>query len=196
MHSRRLACLLLGLWLGAGVLMAWVARENLLGVDRLLAQPDPAATLRIKALGRDQAHLLLRYYGSEQNRHFYELWEIVQVVLSAVFFFFLLFGTTEGKFSLTLALLLMVLVVSQRFILTPETNALGRLLDFGSPDVLAGERAKFHVLHYTYDAVEAGKALIQVVLATILIARGRSRSAESRHTVALGVGRGLPRYDR
>src|SRR5690348_7945786 len=99
MHSRRLACFLLGLWLGTGVFMEWVSRENLAAVDRLLAQPDPAAAVRIamldKTLGKNETRLLLRHQASEQNRYYYELWEIVQLVVAAGFFFFLLFGTTE-----------------------------------------------------------------------------------------------------
>src|SRR5579872_175115 len=109
MHSRRLACLLLGLWLGGGIFMEWMARENLLAVDRMIAQPAPAATLRIKLMGKEQAYLLLRYQANEENRYCYEVWEGMQVALSAVFFFFLLFGTTEGKVSLALALAMMIL---------------------------------------------------------------------------------------
>jgi hypothetical protein len=195
MHSRRLACLLLGLWLGGGLLMQWVTRESLLGVDRVLAQPDPAATLRIKVLGRDQVRLLLRYEVSEQNRYNLELWEIVQVVLAAIFFFFLLFGTSEGKFSLTLALLLLVLVVAQRFVLTPEMKAMGRMLDFGSPSAVVGERAKYGVMHYAYLVVEASKWTLQAVLGFILITRGRLRSSDSRQKLDPNA-RGLPRYDR
>jgi hypothetical protein len=175
--------------------MQWVARESLLGVERVLAQPDPAATLRIKVLGRDQARLLLRYEVSEQNRYNLELWEIVQLVLAAIFFFFLLFGTTEGKFSLTLALLLVVLVVAQRFVLSPEMKAMGRLLDFGSPSALFGERAKYGVMHYAYLVVEASKWALQAVLGIILITRGRLRSSDSRQKLD-PTARGLPRYDR
>jgi hypothetical protein len=194
MHSRRLACLLLGLWLGGGLFMEWVSRVNLLAVDRLLAEPSPGASLRIKTLGKDQAYLLLRYQANERNRYDYEIWEIVQVVLSTFFFFFLLFATTEGKFSLSLALLLMVFVVGQRFILTPEIRAVGRLLDFGSPVQLAGDSAKFHVMHYTYTAIEVCKWLIQLLLAGILIGRGRLRSSETRQPVTVTAK--ASRYDR
>jgi hypothetical protein len=159
--------------------MAWVAAENFATVDRLLAQPDPAATLRIKMLGKDEARLLLRYEASEQNRMYFEVWETVQVVLGAVFFFFLLFGTTEGKISLVLALVLVVLVLAQRFVLTPELQAIGKLLDFASPVAMLGERAKFRVVHTSYVVVELGKWAIQLVLAAMLIARGRARSGNA-----------------
>jgi hypothetical protein len=160
--------------------MTWVARENLRSVDRLLAQPDPAATLRIKMLGRGEARLLLRYQASEQNRYYFELWEIVQIVLGGLFFFFLLFGTTEGKVPLALALVLVVLVATQRFLLTPDLTATGRLLDFGNPAGMLGERARFRVTHAAYDAIELGKWALQLVLAAFLIGRGRVRSGHSR----------------
>ena len=179
MHSRRLASLLLGLWLGSGVFMAWVASENFATVDRLLAQPAPAATLRIKMLGKDEARLLLRYEASEQNRTYFEVWETIQVVLGAVFFFFLLFGTTEGRIALSLALVLVVLVLVQRFVLTPELQAIGKLLDFTGPLAMSGERGKFRVVHTSYVIVEVGKWAIQLVLAAILVARGGRRSGNA-----------------
>jgi len=157
----------------------WVTRENLLSVDRILAQPDPAATLRIKVLGKEEARLLLRYEASEMNRYYLEIWEIVQVVLGALFFFFLLFGTTEGKFSLALALVLLILILIQRFLLTPELNAIGRLLDFSSPVMVHGERARYRVVHAAYLAIEAAKWAIQLLLAWLLVGRSRSRSGNA-----------------
>lgn len=173
--------------------MEWVARENLLGVDRMLAEPDPAATLRIKLLGRDQASLLLRYQANEQNRYCYEIWETAQVVLAALFFFFLLFGTTEGKTSLGLALLLMILVLTQRFLLTPEINAMGRLLDFGAG--APGNPARLNVTQYMYTAVEMTKWGLEVILAALLIGRGRLRSSDNRQFAVPGA-RSAPRFDR
>ena len=164
--------------------MEWVSRENLAAVERLLAQPDPAAAVRIgmldKTLGKSETRLLLRHQASEQNRYYYELWEIVQLVLAAAFFFFLLFGTSEGKISLALALLLLVLVVLQRFLLTPELNGLGKLLDFGNPASMTGERERFRVTHAAYTAMELAKWGLQAALGAILIARGRGRSADPK----------------
>ena len=159
--------------------MEWVSRENLAAVDRMLAQPDPAATLRIRMLGKDQARLLLRYQAAEQNRFYYENWEIVQMVLAAVFFFFLLFGTGEGKTPLVLALLLLVAVLLQRFLLTPELNGLGKQLDFGSPVTVATERARFRMTHVGYTVTEIAKWSIQVILAGVLIGKSRSRRREA-----------------
>jgi len=150
--------------------MAWVATENFATVDRLLKQSDPAATLRIKLMGKDQARLLMRYEASELNRYYFETWEIVQVVLGAFLFFFLLFGTGEGKVSLALALLLLIIVLVQRFALTPEIIAIGRMLDFPTPDS-AGYRGKFLVMHSAYVGVELAKWAMQLILVAVLIGK-------------------------
>src|SRR5438132_8052076 len=130
MHYRRIASFLLGLWLGGGLLMAWVATENFRSVDRLLAAPSPAAAIQIQALGREGARSLLRYQVSEQNRWYFEIWESSQLILGAGFFSFLLFGSSEGKFSLLLLLLMFLIVAIQRLFMTPELTSLGRSFDF------------------------------------------------------------------
>lgn len=173
------------MWLAGGLFMAWVATENLGSVDRLLADPAPAATLRIHQLGREEARNLLRYEAAEQNRYYFEQWEIVQIVVGCAFFFFLLFGTTEGKFSLALALALVAIVTVQRFLLTPELQAVGKLLDFANPAAVAGERAKFRVIHTAYASLECGKWGIQLWLAAVLIGRGRPRSRNARQQIDL-----------
>lgn len=185
MHSRRLACFLLGMWLAGGLFMAWVATENLAAVDHLLAEPSPAATLRIHQLGRDESRNLLRYEAAEQNRYYFEQWEIVQIVVGSAFFFFLLFGTTEGKVSLALALVLVAIVMVQRFLLTPELQAVGRLLDFTNPAAATGERAKFGVIHTAYVGLECGKWGLQLLLGAVLIGRGRPRSRDTRQQIDL-----------
>ena len=160
--------------------MTWLVRENLSAADRTLAQAEPAAILRIRVLGKDQARLLFQYQAAEMNRSCLEMWEIAQMMLGAIFFFFLLFGTSEGKVALALALLLLVLVLTQRFFLTPELDALGKQLDFGSPALLHRERTRYQVADAAYLGVEIGKWAMQLVLAGLLISRGRSRSADAR----------------
>ena len=126
MHSVRLVSFALGLWLAGGLFMAWVATQNFRGVDRLLDEPNPTAQLEIKALddskefGPGAARMLLRYHASEQNRFYFESWELVQIVLGSLLFFFLLFATREDRFSLTGVLLLLIVVAVQRASLTPE----------------------------------------------------------------------------
>jgi hypothetical protein len=180
MNSRRLACFVLGLWMGGGLLMAWVAAESLGSVDRLLARPHPVATAQFKALGRADARLLLRYQVSEQNRWYWETWEAVQIILGTFFFLFLLFATKEKKFPLLLVLSMIAGVLVQRFMLTPEMISLGRMIDFVPPDAPSGDRTQFWVLHSWYWGVELVKCVLGLTLAARLIPHRSGRSGNVR----------------
>jgi hypothetical protein len=185
MRARRIACLLLGLWMGAGLLMAWVALENSRSVDRVLARGDPAVLLQFKTMDRTQATLLLRHVASEQGSYLRETWETTQLFLAAFLFFFLLFGTDQGKFSLALGLALFLIVASQRLGLTPEIVARIRALDFGAV-VSRRDQLQLHVLEYAYNLSELVKGVVGLVLAGMLIwpRGGRSLDAgEKFHVV-------------
>jgi hypothetical protein len=157
------------MWLAGGFFMAWMATENFQSVDRLLNAGNPAAAVRLKVLGNTEARLLLRYQVSEQNRFYFETWEIAQIFLGGFLFFFLLFGTNEGKLTLALALLMFVLLLAQRLALTPEITALGRVIDFRPEAQATGDHAKFMVLHTAYVAIEIAKWGLGIVLALLLI---------------------------
>src|SRR5512133_2357357 len=130
MHFRRFACLLLGVWLGGIIMMSVVATQNFRTVDRILLDPAPGAASELKAMGYETAKMLLRWEAGEQNRRLFEISETAQIALAMAGIFVLLFGSTEGKYALGLALLLLVLVIVQRFLLTPTMVSLGRLVDF------------------------------------------------------------------
>jgi hypothetical protein len=184
MHARRLACFLLGMWLAGGIFMAWIATQNFREVDRLLSRADPVATLRLKPLGAD-ARMTLRYQASEQNRRLFRTWETVQILFGASFFLLLLFGSRENKFTLVGVLLLIALVLVQKFVLTPELIALGRMIDFVPPDIKSPDRSKFWVIHSAYSGVELLKrALIVGLSGKMVFSRQRSgRSRDSRREV-------------
>jgi len=166
---------MLGFWLAGSMFMAWVATENFRAVDRLLNSAHPVATLEFRTLGPSASRLLLRYTASEQNRYLFENWEIVQIILGILFFFFLLFGTREDKFSLIVALLLLLISVAQRLAITPELTAIGRSIDFIPPDTRSGARTKFMLLHRGYELVEVLKWIVAVALAGRLIFARRRR---------------------
>ncbi|HTS28185.1 MAG TPA: hypothetical protein VMH81_20065 [Bryobacteraceae bacterium] len=180
MRSRRFACLLLGMWIAAGILMQWIAGENYAAVDRILDLPNPSASLQFKALGPTASRQLLRYEAAEQNRFYFECWETAQLILGTFFFFFLLFGTRENKFCLLAALLMVVGVGVQRFFLTPEINALGRMLDFVPQDVYIAGRRRLPVAQDAYEALEAAKLVLAAILAVwLLMGRGRARRSRT-----------------
>ena len=175
MHSRRLACFLLGAWLAGGVFLQWLSMENKRSVERLLDHPNPAAILQFRSLGPAATRLVLRYQVAEQNRFYFESWEVLQVMLGSLFFFFLLFGTREDKFSLLMALLMLLAVLAQRFVITPELSAFGRVLDFAPTDASVAGRHRIMILESAYNAVELTKFGIGVLLGVRLIV-GRRRS--------------------
>jgi long-subunit acyl-CoA synthetase (AMP-forming) len=74
-----------------------------------------AGATQMQKLGPASARLLLRYQASEMNRLGFASWEVAQLILGLVFFFFLLFGTREKKGVLAAALVPLVLVAVQRW---------------------------------------------------------------------------------
>ena len=180
MHSRRFACLLLGMWLAGGLVVTWLVNENSHAVDRLLATADPAATVRIKVLGPAETTTLLRYEAADLSRHEMGLWQAAQLLLGFFFLFFLLFGTGEGKSSLALAAILILLVLAQRFLIWPEVVSLGKLTDFLEPGPGSDYRTRLLVMESSFFGVEIAKWVVIVVLAAILIGRGRGRRGSHR----------------
>jgi hypothetical protein len=171
MHSVRLTCFALGFWLAGGLFVAFVATQNFRGVDRLLEDPNPVARLKFKTL--DDPRQLLRYHASEQNRFYFETWEIVQLVLGSILFFFVLFATREDKITLGIVLLMLLIAAAQRFFLTPQIVTLGRAQDFGPP--VSG----FPALHAGYVSIEMLKWLLNFGLAARLVIGHRRRRSSS-----------------
>ena len=181
MHYRRIASLLLGLWLGGGLLMAWFAIESFRSVDRLLLAPGPVVEIQVKALGPGGARALLRYQAAEQNRSFFEAWEYLQLILGLGFFSFLLFGSNETKFSLLLLLMMLLITAAQRLLMTPELSSLGRTFDFIPADVPSVERNRFWMLHSIYTGSEILKWGLGLVLGARLIFHRERRSINTGH---------------
>jgi hypothetical protein len=161
--------------------MAWIAIESFWSVDRLLTAPGPVAAIQIKALGPGGARALLRYQAAEQNRSFFETWELLQLVLGVGFFSFLLFGSNEGKASLLLLLIMVLIVAAQRVFMTPELSALGRTFDFIPADVPSVERNRFWMLHSIYTGSEILKWGLGLVLGARLIFHQERRSIDAGH---------------
>jgi hypothetical protein len=179
MHFRRFACLLLGAWLAGIAVMATVATQNFRTVDRILIDPHPGAAQELKTIGHETARMLLRWEAGEQNRRLFEIWETAQLAMALAVFFVLLFGSTEGKYALALCLGLLVVVIVQRFLLTPMMTSLGRMIDFIPDTARSPERIKFGVLHLGYGGLEAFKCLIGILLAGKLLVRSRRKSSQA-----------------
>jgi hypothetical protein len=180
MHARRLASFFLGLWLGASLFMAWVSSQNLKEIDRLLSGENPVARLNLKPLGTEGV-AILRYTASEQIRWYYGKWETIQLVGGGAFLLIMLFGSREDYFILLGLLVLVGIVILQKFLITPELTALGRMTDFPQ-NFQAPEANRYGVVRTAHWGVEAAKwALMLFLTGQMVFSRKRSgRSRDSR----------------
>ncbi len=179
MHARRLACFILGMWLAAGLAVAWLERTDFRTIQEVLAQPDPAVAERVKALGAHETYLLMGRVEWEQRQRTTERWESVQLILGAGFFFFLLFGTREGKLPLAMALLLVAMVALERFLLTPEVLSLARIAGLAPSRASSAEEVRRMVLSSTHGGFEIAKWIVQVALAAVMVVPRRRRSGDA-----------------
>jgi hypothetical protein len=177
-HFRRFACFLLGLWLGAGLFMDMVVTQNFRSVDRLLANPAPAAAGEIAKLGPAAARVFLRHQVSEQNRWYFETWGLTEALIGAALLLILLFGSTEKNFTLLLALLMLLIAIVQRFALTPQMVVLGRIIDWVPIDQPSPDRSRFWMLHNAFVGLEMLNWVLGLVLIAKLVFRSRKRTLD------------------
>src|SRR5690349_20263776 len=114
MHFRRLACVLLGVWLGGSALAALALWQNRGAADRLLKQPAPAALVFLNTAGREQTADFLRYHDAEGARALAATAGTLEVALLALVLLVLLFGTHEGKFALLASVAMVIAALAQR----------------------------------------------------------------------------------
>jgi hypothetical protein len=179
MNSRRFLCVLLGLWFGASLWMAFVAIFNFRAVNEILANPQPEMGFYLKVMGPERLRLLLRHEASEVNRALFENWGLVQIGISLVTFGMLLFGTREGKTPLALGLLMVLLSAGMHLFVTPSIVGFGRSLDFVSVDKEPEARRRLKSFHDAYSALEVTKMLAGVALTTMLVRDVRRRKGSS-----------------
>jgi hypothetical protein len=166
MKISNFTCWLLGGWIAGSLFMILVATQNFRSVDRLLAAPAGAAP-QIERMGRDEARTFLRYQVSEQNRWYFETWEKIQLALGLAL---LALTSRQGRLSVALAAAMLVLLLAQRFWITPEIVRIGRLIDFARQ---APERQTFWMFHGAYSAVELSKLALGFLLSGRLVFRSQ-----------------------
>jgi hypothetical protein len=173
MHYRRIVCLILGLWLGGGIIMAWFGARSFAIPDQVLNQSNPAFALQTKPLGT-ATKSVLKHEVVQMNRWLFQSWEGLQIAIGVFFFCYLLFGTIEGKFTLFLALMMLILTAVQRLGISPALGSLGSSLDYLPQETVASERAKFWLLHSSYIGIELAKLGIGMIVCTIVLSRSRA----------------------
>lgn len=163
--------------------MAWVSRQNPKEVDRLFSGEASIATLNLRSLGPSEA-AVLRYVAAEQVRWYFVHWENVQAIGGFVFLLILLFGSREDKVTLFGLTGLVLVVLLQKFLITPELIGLGRLNDLAQNGQPHPDASRYWVVHKAYWGVEATKWAIIAVLCGLTIfstARsGRSRDVRNK----------------
>jgi len=164
--------------------MMAVAIGNLQGVDRLLEAPDPSASQFIKALGADSARMLLRHQVAELNRFYFENWELVQICLGIGLTVTMLFATNGEKIYMGLCGFVLLLVIVEHFLVTPQIVSMGRAIDFvpeGAPSV---ERIKFWRFHNAYSTLEVLKMLTLAGMSLrLMVIQRRNRSRKKINLV-------------
>ncbi|MEO8597963.1 MAG: hypothetical protein ABI759_31875 [Candidatus Solibacter sp.] len=154
--------------------MAWYGARGFNTVEGIMTQANPAFVAQTKPLGPAVTRLTLRYVLAEQNRWMFRNWENMQLLLGAIFFAYLLFGTMEGKVSLGVMLAMVCLTLFQRLLISPELGVSSRILEYAPTDLAAQERARFWLLHNAYLGVEAVKFGFGLILGVIVMSGRRS----------------------
>lgn len=183
MRFRRLALFFLGMWIGVSLFVAFAATRNFASVDSLLqAPPEPAAQV-LKSLPPDSARRLLRHLVGEENRSYFENWELAQFGLGLLIAALLFIEPRTRKLA-AFPCGMLLLVVFLHFKVTPEVVWLGRQIEFLPAAAASAERREFASMHSIYGAMELTKLLLGLILAGFLVVRRRSTS-KHRATGAL-----------
>ncbi len=189
MHSRRLASLLIGAWLGASVFMDFTAIENFRSVDHFLNAPSAVTADQIRVMGgKTEARIFLRHQAGELNRYLFEQWEYTEIALGLAVLMTFVFGRGEvAKAALALTALMLIVVAAGRFFLTPEITRLGRLLDY--PNTPGANTGLFWRLHGVYSGLELLKLALGLGVAGSLILQRTDRKKFVREHEKLSRGR-------
>jgi hypothetical protein len=175
MHWNRFAAFLLGAWLLGSLFMAFVATQNFAAVERVLGSPPPGGTKIFQTLGADNARYMLRYLAGEENRGFFETWELAQIVLGLMLI--ATFLALKHPALAGFAGGLLILTAFQHWRIAPDLVGIGRSNEFlarGAQSAVA--RSQFGKLHAAYGVIEGVKLLLSLVIAGFLFPmRGRRR---------------------
>jgi len=185
MHQTRIAAFLLGALLLGSLFLVFAATRNFRAVDAVLAAPPPDAAKMIQTVGAPNARLLLRYLAGEENRSYFETWELAQIVIGLALTGIFLFGV-ENRLLASFAGALLILALFQHFKITPDMLWLGRSIDFVPPAVESQARDQFWRLHGIYSGIEVVKMLLALTTAGFLFRLKRRRVRQQIEIAAAG----------
>jgi hypothetical protein len=159
---QRLAVLLSGLWLGAGISADIAVTRNFNSIERFLASPGSASTAsEIDAIGREREREILRRNAAEENNGIFHDWERAQLAIGAALIALLAIERAP-VIDLTISAAMIAIVAVQALALSPRIAALGRL----TPSMPPGDPAIAHfwTLHGIYSGSEILKLLFAFAL--------------------------------
>ena len=176
MHYSRIAACILGAWLAGSLYMAFVATQNFRRAEEVLSAPPPEIGKVIQTAGPENSRLLLRHLVGEQNRFYFNSWELAQFALGLLLCGVLFIEPNNRKL-VGFAAAMLALTAFAHFVMTPELIWLGRLIEF--QPAASPQRDQFSKLHVMYGVMEAVKILLGVALAGLLFRmRRRVRQKE------------------
>lgn len=159
---QRLAVLVLGLWLGAGIFADIAVTRNFNTVERFLSNPGDASTAsQIDAVGRERERQILRRNAAEENNGIFHDWERAELAIG-IALIALLALDRAGAANLAIAGAMMAVVSVQALALSPRIAALGRLIPAMAPGNPAV--AHFWTMHGIYSGSEILKLLLGFAL--------------------------------
>ncbi len=186
MQIQRLAVLVLGLWLGAGIFADIAVTRNFNTVERFLANPGTAsAANEIDAIGRDREREILRRNAAEENNGIFHDWERAELVIGAAVIA-LLALERAAAIDLAIAAVMIAIVAVQTLALSPRISALGRLI----PSMPPGDPAVAHfwTMHGIYSGSEILKLLFGFALSLRLCLTMPARAAAFAGRTRFSVG--------
>lgn len=158
-RMQAMAMAVLGGWLGATLLMWFVAVASFSTADRILRASNPQVTQATQPMGPSQTRVVLRYLASEINRTCFDAYGWAQVALAIFLLVLQLRQTPRDTIALALMGAMLGLVLVLTLIITPQIVVLGRSIDFVPRNPPPPELARFHRLHAAFTVLDGLKLL-------------------------------------
>ncbi|HEY3439595.1 MAG TPA: hypothetical protein VGK29_02540 [Paludibaculum sp.] len=177
---RRVAAVLIGIWLGGILLVALAAPASFRSVDSVLASPPESIAKAVKALGPDLTREILQFQAGEANRSMFAIWGWAQLALAVTVVVLLLFLSNVGRTALGLAFGMMLLAALMKFLLISRIAASGSLTRPSVQTAPTELAERLRLMYYGFTAFE----LVVVTLSTmllVLLLGGRRSSSSRRH---------------
>ena len=185
MSTRRLSMLLIGAWIGISLSVMAISILNTRNLHLIVESKTPQVAAAVKQLTPENTQALLQHHAAEMNRHFADLYGYAQIGLAVSLGTVLLFATNGRSWMMALVGGILVVTLAERFLLFPEMDYLGRMLDFERPDGNLAVRQRLSSFQTAFGVLEAGKWLLLTVLGARLLVGGTERRRRNHHAEEL-----------